>query len=96
MTPWRERSIEERNLLNPGFCAMLLWHAALGYASELSVPMAIELSFLVLPFVLHRETRESLPSNIRTSLPTWLAELLSLSLPRDPPQPPSRLVRPPS
>ena len=36
--------------------------------------MAIELSFLVLPFVLHLETRESLPRNIATSLPTWLAE----------------------
>jgi hypothetical protein len=36
--------------------------------------MAIELSFLVLPFVLHRETRESLPRNITTSLSTWLAE----------------------
>src|SRR5262249_32247425 len=74
MTPWTERSIEERNLLNPGFCSMLLWHAAHGYASERSSPMPIELSFLVLPFVLHKETRESLPNNIRTSLPTWLAE----------------------
>lgn len=74
MTPWRDRSIEERNLLNPGFCATLLWHAAQGYASERNTPMAIELSFLVLPFVLHRETREGLPRNITTSLPTWLAE----------------------
>lgn len=74
MTPWRDRSIEERNLLNPGFCATLLWHAAQGYGSERSTPMAVELSFLVLPFVLHLETRESLPRNITTSLPTWLAE----------------------
>ncbi|MBN9687369.1 MULTISPECIES: three component ABC system middle component [unclassified Corallococcus] len=74
MISWRERSIEERNLLNPGFCATLLWHAARGYASDRSMPMAIELSFLVLPFVLHRETRESLPANIRTSLPIWLSE----------------------
>lgn len=74
MTPWHARSLEERNLLNPGFCATLLWHAAQGYASERNTPMAIELSFLVLPFVLHRETRESLPRNITTSLPTWLAE----------------------
>lgn len=74
MTPWTDRSIEERSLLNPSFCSMLLWHAAQGYASERSVAMAIEISFLVLPFVLHKETRESLPTNIRTSLPTWLAE----------------------
>jgi hypothetical protein len=74
MTPWTERSLEERNLLNPGFCAMLLWQAAQGYAAERAIPISIELSFLVLPFVLHKETRESLPSNIRTSLPVWLAE----------------------
>ena len=74
MTPWHERSIEERNLLNPGFCATLLWHAAQGYASERKTPMAIEVSFLVLPFVLHLETRESLPRAITTSLPTWLSE----------------------
>lgn len=74
MTPWTKRSIEERNLLNPGFCTMLLWYSARGYASERSNTMTIELSFLVLPFVLHKETRESLPSNIRTSLPTWIAE----------------------
>jgi hypothetical protein len=53
---------------------VLLWHSALGYAAESKAVMAIELSFLVLPFVLHRETRESLPSNIKSSLPTWLAE----------------------
>ncbi|MFP2895284.1 three component ABC system middle component [Corallococcus sp. 4LFB] len=74
MIPWRARSIEERNLLNPGFCSVLLWHSALGYTSERKVALPIELSFLVLPFVLHRETRESLPRNIKSSLPTWLAE----------------------
>jgi len=74
VTPWHTRSVEERNLLNAGFCSTLLWHAALGYASERRAAMAIELSFLVLPFVLHRETRESLPRNITTSLPTWLTE----------------------
>lgn len=74
MTSWAERSLEERNLLNPGFCAMLVWQAAQGYSSERPLPLSIGLSFLVLPFVLHKETRESLPTNIRTSLPTWLAE----------------------
>lgn len=74
MISWHERSIEERNLLNPGFCATLLWHGAQGYASERKTPMAIELSFLVLPFVLHLETRESLPRLVTTSLPTWLSD----------------------
>jgi hypothetical protein len=71
---WAERSVEERHLLNPSFCALLLWQAAQGYASERSALMPIELAFLVLPLVLHKETRGSLPSSIRTSLPTWLTE----------------------
>lgn len=74
MLPWRERSLEERNLLNPAFCATLLWNAAQGYTSERNSTMALELSFLVLPVVLHLETRESLPRSVRTSLTTWLAE----------------------
>lgn len=74
MTPWAQRSHEERTLLNPGFCANLLWHGALGHMAENRAAMPLEESFLVLPFVLHRETREALPRNTRTSLPVWLNE----------------------
>ena len=74
MTPWTERSHEERTLLNPGFCANLLWHAANGYAATNNGALSFEESFLVLPFVLHRETREGLPRTTRTSLAVWLDE----------------------
>lgn len=74
MTAWADRSHEERALLNPGFCANLLWHAARGYATESDVALSFEESFLVLPFVLHRETRETLPRSGRTSLAVWLDE----------------------
>lgn len=72
MTPWSQRSREERALLNPGFCATLLWHAVRGYASVGSGAMSFEEAFLVLPFVLHRKTREALPQGTRTSLAVWL------------------------
>jgi hypothetical protein len=71
MTPWSLRSREERTLLNPSFCANLLWHAARGYAGFGS-GLSFEEAFLVLPFVLHRETREALPRDTRTSLAVWL------------------------
>lgn len=74
MTALADRSHEERALLNPGFCANLLWHAAIGYASNSDGTMSFEESFLVLPFVLHRETRETLPRSSRTSLAVWLNE----------------------
>jgi len=72
MTPWSQRSREERALLNPGFCANLLWHAARGHASVHAQALSFEEAFLVLPLVLHRETREALPRNKRTSLAVWL------------------------
>lgn len=74
MTAWADRSHEERALLNPGFCANLLWQAASGYVSDSNGALSFEESFLVLPFVLHRETREALPRSSRTSLAVWLDE----------------------
>jgi len=74
MTPWSQRSREERALLNPGFCATLLWHAARGYLGVGRGSLPFEEAFLILPFVLHRDTREALPRNTRTSLAVWLEE----------------------
>lgn len=74
MIPWAHRSAEERNLLNPCFCGVLLWHAARGYRQESVHALSLEESFLVLPIVLHRSTRDSLPRNINTSLAVWMQE----------------------
>lgn len=74
MTPWTLRSHEERSLLNPAFCATLVWQAASGYSEKSDIGMSFEESFLVLPFVLHRETREILPRTTRTSLAVWFQE----------------------
>lgn len=72
MTAWRERSREERTLLNPGYCANLLWHATRGHTALAGAALAFEEAFLVLPLVLDRRTRETLPRDIRTSLAAWL------------------------
>lgn len=72
MTAWNERTREERTLLNPGYCANLLWHAARGHTSIGGTALAFEEAFLVLPLVLDRRTREALPRDTRTSLATWL------------------------
>lgn len=72
MTLWGERSHEERALLNPGLCASLLWYAAGGHTHTGDGALSFEESFLVLPFVLHRGTRETLPRSSRTSLAAWL------------------------
>ncbi len=74
MTRWSERTIEEQRLLNPSFCSMLLWFASAGHASvsRQRVGISFEECFLVLPMVLHREIRESLPTKITTSLAVWI------------------------
>lgn len=74
MISWEVRSPEERSLLNPCFCANLLWHAANGYADEVNDFISLEESYLVLPFVLQKSIRESLPRTTRTSLAVWLQD----------------------
>ncbi|WP_430231327.1 three component ABC system middle component [Nitrosomonas communis] len=70
---WEARTVEERNLLNPSFCSVLLWYAARGYASQsVNDGLPFEVIFLVLAIVLHRGTRESLPKTTKTSVPVWL------------------------
>jgi hypothetical protein len=72
MTQWSSRPTEERGLLNPSFCSCLLWQAADGYKTVVQQPLPFDISFLVLPTVLHRETRESLPKLVKTSLAVWI------------------------
>jgi hypothetical protein len=83
MTPWVKRPAEERALLNPGFCACLLWQAAAAYEGASKEPLPFDLAFLVLPMVLHRATRDSLPKVVKSSLAVWL---------NDNPLAPSRLA----
>lgn len=72
MTLWKNRSPEERALLNPSFFSLLLWHAAIGHATETSAGLPFGTGFLVLPILLHRGTRDSLPKTVATSVPVWL------------------------
>lgn len=74
MNCWSERPPEVKRLLNPSFCSLLLWYSAQAHmeSDRAGLGIAFEECFLILPIVLHRETRESLPTMITTSLPVWL------------------------
>lgn len=80
MTVWQERTIEQRNLLNPAFCAVTVWHLARGYDSEsatLGMPasgLPIEFTFVGGSFVLRGQTRDQLPRTISSSLVTWVQD----------------------
>ncbi len=74
MTPWLRRPPEEANLLNPAFCCVTLAAAVTGYSRVEDPGIPYPLFFLVLPTVLHKATRDSLPPNTRTSLAAWTQE----------------------
>jgi hypothetical protein len=59
-------------LLNPAFCAHLLWRAASSHLAASQEALSIEETFLVLPFVLPAQVRDTLPRRVTTSLATWI------------------------
>lgn len=72
MTTWADRSEIPAAYLNPALLAVLASAAAYGYARETGHPMSWPLIFIVCPLVLHRPTRQALPTSTRTHLSTWV------------------------
>jgi hypothetical protein len=78
MIAWQERTIEQRNLLNPAFCAIAVWHLARGYRTEATeldtgaVGLPFALAFVGASLVLRGQTRDQLPRTITSSLATWV------------------------
>jgi hypothetical protein len=72
MTPWTERPPEIANLFNPAFCGILVARAVGSFVSEAGDGMPFPLTFLILPIVLHEQTREALPRSKATWMIQWL------------------------
>ncbi|MFC5609298.1 three component ABC system middle component [Variovorax soli] len=78
MSSWQERTIEQRNLLNPAFCALAIWHLAHGYRNEATAlgsdadGLPLALAFVGASLVLRGQTRDQLPRTIASSLATWV------------------------
>ncbi len=71
---WQERPREIANLFNPAFTALLLAKTLAGYASGKPTGMPVVLSYLVLPIILHPDTRDALPRASSTNMYGWIAE----------------------
>jgi len=80
MKPWAERTIEEANLLNPAFCCINITSAVVGHVNINRAGMPYPLTFMILPIVLHKKTRELLPQNTRTSLAAWLQKNITVRI----------------
>jgi len=74
MKPWEKRPPEDANLYNPVFCSVILHNAIKGYQSQQESGMPFPLIFLILPFVLHQKTRETLPNTTNKNFYSWLQE----------------------
>lgn len=72
MQAWTERPTEIAHLLNPAFCALVLVHCVRGYVEEATAGLPYPLVFLILPIVLHKPTRDALPTSIATRMHPWL------------------------
>ena|SRR5665213_978873 len=66
-----EISLENRRLLNPAFAGLVLIRAINGFFRETKNGFPYIYSYLILPLVLHPETRERLPQAVVTRLPSW-------------------------
>jgi hypothetical protein len=74
MRVWEQRPVEVANLLNPAFCAILIRQTIQGYSVDFPQGMPYSLSFLILPLVLHENTRSSLPKiyNPKSKIHSWI------------------------
>ena len=62
------------DLFNPALIAVLTASAALEYERKAGEPMPFPLAFITTPLVLHRPTREALPSRIDSHMPKWVID----------------------
>ncbi|MFD6770944.1 three component ABC system middle component [Micromonospora chalcea] len=71
MTAWTDRPPIVAAMLNPALIAVILATAADGYRKESDRALPWPLAFIIVPLVLHRGTRQALPTSTRTHLATW-------------------------
>lgn len=74
MKSWTNRPREEAYLFNPAFCCVIITTSCISYDKFCDSSLPFPLAFMVLPIVLHKRTRDMLPSTIKTSMPAWLQE----------------------
>jgi len=70
MIQWDKRTPEIANLLNPSFCALILYSTIFEYQKKAKDGLPFPLLYLILPIVLHKSTRDRI--NSRTNMVVWL------------------------
>jgi hypothetical protein len=72
---WEDRSVISANLLNPAFCGEVIRSAVTGFnENDKGLAMPFVLAFLILPIVLHKRTRQKMPTRSSTYFHSWVEE----------------------
>ena len=71
---WSERPVIVANALNPAFCGEVLRVAIKSYEDEKKEPFPFPLLFIILPIILHKEIRNSLPKSKAKKFYEWVEE----------------------
>lgn len=72
MLNWENRPQEIANLLNPAFCSLVIRECTRGYCLKRPEGLPHPMTFIVLPLVLHKATRQSLPRSSTALFQVWL------------------------
>lgn len=70
---WKLRPVEEAINFNPAFCGELVYRTVREFEKAANTPLSLPLAFLVLPLVLHKQTRDELPQKADTAFAGWAA-----------------------
>jgi hypothetical protein len=73
-TAWSERNTIVANLFNPAFCGEIIRIVANNYNKHTNKNFPFAFTFLVLPILLHKETRDKMPRTTRSYFFVWVEE----------------------
>lgn len=71
---WGKRSPEVAALFNPAFTSLLVCTALLEFKKDDECKAPYELPFILLPLILHPQTRVKLPRSSRTAFSAWITK----------------------
>ena len=74
MLAWNNRDAIIANMLNPAYCGLIIATVIQGYKDSCGKDMPYSLIVLILPFMLHKQTMNILPTTSKAHLFTWLRE----------------------
>lgn len=69
---WTTRNPIVANLLNPAFCGEVIRRTAKSFNENTNTNFPFAFTFLVLPILLHEETRKRMPKSTASYLFTWV------------------------